>query len=57
MIKYGLIEDVDLPDEHYDIINFNGSSSYIEDLLPIYKKCRQALKKVHLDLCIFLEKA
>lgn len=45
VIKYGLIEDVDLPDEHYDIIYFNGSSSYMEDLLPIYKKCRQALKK------------
>ena len=34
VIKYGLIEDVDLPDSKYDIIYFNGSSSYMEDLAP-----------------------
>ncbi len=45
VISYGLIEDADLPDETYDIIYFNGSSSYIEDLEPVYGKCRKALKK------------
>ena len=45
VIKYGLIEDVDLPDETYDIIYFNGSSSYMEDLKPIYEKSLKALKK------------
>ena len=29
VIRYGLIEDVDLPEEHYDIIYFNGSSRYM----------------------------
>ena len=45
VIKFGLIEDVDLPDDSYDIIYFNGSSSYIEDLAPVYGKCRKALKE------------
>lgn len=45
VIKYGLIEDVELPDETYDIIYFNGSSSYMEDLTPVYKKSLRALKK------------
>ena len=45
VIKYGLIEDVDLPDEKYDIIYFNGSSSYMENLKPVYEKCIKALKK------------
>ena len=45
VIKYGLIEDVDLPDEKYDIIYFNGSSSYMENLKPVYEKCLNALKK------------
>ena len=44
VIKYGLIEDVDLPDETYDIIYFNGSSSYMEDLAPVYEKSFRALK-------------
>ena len=44
VIKYGLIEDVDLPDEYYDIIYFNGSSSYIENLSPVYEKCLRSLK-------------
>ena len=44
VIKYGLIEDVDLPDETYDIIYFNGSSSYMEDLAPVYEKSLRALK-------------
>ena len=45
VIQYGLIEDIDLPDEKYDIIYFNGSSSYMEDLAPIYGKCLRALKE------------
>ena len=45
VIRYGLIEDVDLPDETYDIIYFNGSSSYMEDLKPVYEKSLRALKK------------
>jgi Methylase involved in ubiquinone/menaquinone biosynthesis len=45
IIKYGLIEDVDLPDETYDIIYFNGSSSYMEDLTSVYKKSLKAVKK------------
>lgn len=44
VIKYGLIEDVDLPEESYDIIYFNGSSSYMEDLVPVYAKSLKALK-------------
>lgn len=45
VIKFGLIEDVDLPADSYDIIYFNGSSSYIEDLASVYGKCRKALKE------------
>ena len=44
VIKFGLIEDVELPDNEYDIIYFNGSSSYMEDLSPVYEKCLRALK-------------
>ena len=44
VIKFGLIEDVDLPDNEYDVIYFNGSSSYIEDLVPVYEKSLKALK-------------
>jgi SAM-dependent methyltransferase len=45
VIKFGLIEDVELPDNEYDIIYFNGSSSYMEDLSPVYGKCKKALKE------------
>ena len=45
VIQFGLIEDVELPDETYDVIYFNGSSSYIENLVPVYEKCLRALKK------------
>jgi len=45
VIKYGMIEDVDLPENSYDIIYFNGSSSYMEDLKPVYEKCLRALKE------------
>ena len=44
VIKFGLIEDVDLPDNEYDVIYFNGSSSYMEDLVPVYEKSLKALK-------------
>ncbi len=44
IIKYGIIEDIDLPCNTYDIIYFNGSSSYMEQLSPVYKKCLSALK-------------
>ncbi|MBR3164915.1 MAG: class I SAM-dependent methyltransferase [Lachnospiraceae bacterium] len=43
VIKYGTIEDVDLPENTYDIIYFNGSSSYMEDLTPVYEKSLRAL--------------
>lgn len=43
IIKYGVIEDVDLPEKTYDIIYFNGSSSYMEDLAPVYEKSLRAL--------------
>ena len=45
VIRFGLIEDVELPDESYDIIYFNGSSSYMENLVPVYEKSLKALKK------------
>lgn len=45
IIKYGLIEDVDLQDNSYDIIYFNGSSSYMEKLSPVYEKSLKALKE------------
>ena len=44
VIKYGLIEDVDLPENYYDIVYFNGSSSYMEDLTPVYEKSLRAVK-------------
>ena len=44
VIKFGLIEDVELPENEYDIIYFNGSSSYMEDLVPVYEKSLKALK-------------
>ena len=45
VIKIGLIEDAELTDDKYDIIYFNGSSSYMEDLSPVYGKCLKALKE------------
>lgn len=45
VIKIGLIEDVELTDDKYDIIYFNGSSSYMEELSPVYGKCLKALKE------------
>ena len=43
VIKYGTIEDVDIPENTYYIIYFNGSSSYMEDLTPVYEKSLKAL--------------
>ena len=45
VIKIGLIEDVELTDDKYDIIYFNGSSSYMEELSSVYGKCLKALKE------------
>ncbi len=45
VIAYGVIEDVALEEDAYDIIYFNGSSSYIDNLTPVYEKCAKALKK------------
>ncbi len=45
VIAYSTIEEAELEDEAYDVIYFNGSSSYITDLSPVYEKCRKALKK------------
>ena len=45
VIKYSLIEDFDIPDNIYDIIYFNGSSSYMTDLFPVFKKSLKALKE------------
>ena len=45
IIKYGVIEEIDLPENTYDIIYFNGSSSYMEDLKPVYEKSLRALKQ------------
>lgn len=45
VICYGMIEDAELPENQYDIIYFNGSSSYMEDLEPVYRKSLAALKK------------
>lgn len=45
VIKYGTIEEAELPDQAYDIIYFNGSSSYMEDLTLVYRKSLKALKE------------
>lgn len=44
VIAFSVIEDIDLPEESYDIIYFNGSSSYLEELTPVYEKSLKALK-------------
>ena len=44
VIQYGTIEDAYLEPNAYDIIYFNGSSSYIENLILAYEKCKAALK-------------
>ena len=45
VIAHSTIEDVELPNHTYDIVYFNGSSSYIEDLKTAYAKCKRALKE------------
>lgn len=69
VIAYGTIEDVELPNNAYGIIYFNGSSSYIEDLEAAYAKCKRALReggrsscstfprRARLALCTFSAKA
>lgn len=44
VIAFGTIEDVDIEDDKYDVIYFNGSSSYMDDLELVYKKAYKALK-------------
>lgn len=43
-VDVSTIEDAKLENEIYDIIYFNGSSSYIKKLYPAYKKAYDALK-------------
>jgi len=45
VVKFGTIEEVSLPENEYDIIYFNGSASYMEDLKPVFEKSLKALKK------------
>jgi len=45
VVKFGVIEEAELPDNNYDIIYFNGSASYMEDLKPVCEKSLRALKK------------
>ncbi len=44
-VQFGTLETIELEEEKYDIIYFNGSSSYIDDLEFHYKKAYKALKK------------
>ena len=45
VVHCGTIEDFAVPADTYDIIYFNGSSSYMEDLAHVYGKCLAALKE------------
>lgn len=45
VIQYDTIEEADLKEDTYDIIYFNGSCSYMEDLYPVFSKSLKALKK------------
>lgn len=44
-VRTGLIEECNLEDDNYDLIYFNGSSSYMKDLKLAYFKAYKALKK------------
>lgn len=44
IIQIGTIEDTNLPDKFYDIVYFNGSSSYIQNLKLVYNKALHSLK-------------
>lgn len=43
-VQIATAEQAKLKDNYYDLIYFNGSSSYIKNLELAYKKCYQALK-------------
>ncbi|EEI23569.1 class I SAM-dependent DNA methyltransferase [Lentilactobacillus hilgardii] len=43
-VRVGKAESINLPARQYDTIYFNGSSSYIKDLLAAYQNCIKALK-------------
>ncbi|PWG66330.1 class I SAM-dependent methyltransferase [Bifidobacterium callitrichidarum] len=43
-VQIGTAETADLPADAYDVIYFNGSSSYIPDLTVAYRNCLDALK-------------
>lgn len=43
-VRIGKAESINLPARQYDTIYFNGSSSYIKDLLAAYQNCIKALK-------------
>lgn len=45
VIAFGTIETVELKEDEYDVVYFNGSSSYMEDLELVYSKAYKALKK------------
>lgn len=44
-VQVATIEDAHIDKDTYDLIYFNGSSSYISDLDSAYKKCFSALKE------------
>ncbi|SPU24704.1 Uncharacterised protein [Bifidobacterium adolescentis] len=44
-VQIATAETADLPEESYDVIYFNGSSSYIPDLKVAYGNVLKALKK------------
>lgn len=45
VIQYSTVEEAVLEENVYDIVYLNGSSSYFEDLLPAFEKCKNALKQ------------
>lgn len=44
-VQVATVEDAVITENTYDVIYFNGSSSYITDLEKAYEKCFNALKK------------
>ena len=44
VIAFGAIEEAELPENAYDVIYLNGSSSYMEDLTRAFDVCKKALK-------------
>ena len=45
VIAFETIENVELQEDKYDVIYFNGSSSYMNDLTYVYSKAYKDLKK------------